>query len=283
MMTLNRPLDDSPHATDPAVAAILTAETLIDRFRELAPRLSALSPETVTAAIGEAQRIYPAIWAELDLARGQLRQRGIEVATYDELRARQPAALLGVTAVDTADKHVEAAVFVMAGVVGAYVASIGAKTGHSNRAGIIDAVDAAAAFRDVLVDVPWNELHAQNVGVANNLRAANTRHRIRTAVIGVVLAAVAVGFVVLIAKAMNPPAPDVSTEDPVAVANRQIDALRQRLAAKPCEAPAAELLVKKLRIQGRIREARSFGSDFLARCGDNEYIRSRVNGAKVAP
>lgn len=66
-----------------------------------------------------------------------------------------------------------------------------------------------------------------------------------------------------------------STAKPAPPPN-QIAALRARLAEQPCEAPSAELLVTQLLALDRAAEAASFGTDFLARCGDNAAIRRQL-------
>ena len=66
-----------------------------------------------------------------------------------------------------------------------------------------------------------------------------------------------------------------STATPAPPPN-QIAALRERLAKNPCEAASGELLVTQLLALDRAAEAASFGTDFLARCGDNPAIRRQL-------
>ena len=255
--------------TSVAVDAVLTAETLIEQFQRIAPQLSSPLPGQVSKAIAEAEHVYPEIWASLDRARAAL---GHELPAYDELRARQPAALMGVTKVKTRDPATQLALYVAAG---SLVASLGAKTGSENRAGILDAIEAVKLLRAELPDVEWKKLRADNARTAAAFSHALDAHRGRNLAIGFALVAALVLAVFGITKLIGDP-PKPKREDPAAVAARGIDELRARLAKNPCEAPSAELLVKKLRIQGHLLEAKTFGQDFLARCGDNEYIRSRV-------
>jgi hypothetical protein len=67
-----------------------------------------------------------------------------------------------------------------------------------------------------------------------------------------------------------------SKEDATPAGHQQLAEIRERLDKNPCDAPSAEELVKHLRIQGQLRAAKEFGKDFLARCGDDAYIPSRV-------
>jgi hypothetical protein len=112
---------------DPAVDAVLTAETLYGQFTALLPRLTSTMPADVSVAMGEAQALYPELWAQLDRARSLLRERGIDVPAYDEARERQPAAMLGVK-VHTREKNAATeaaswAAFILGGAVVGLVAS----------------------------------------------------------------------------------------------------------------------------------------------------------------
>jgi hypothetical protein len=67
-----------------------------------------------------------------------------------------------------------------------------------------------------------------------------------------------------------------STATPEPPPANQIAGLRERLAKNPCEAPSGELLVTQLIALGRAAEAASFGTDFIARCGENAVIRRQL-------
>ena len=275
---------------DGAVDAVLAAETLIEQFVRLGPALRSPAGADKSRAIQQAQHLYPEIWAQLDTARTQLRNPGIDLAAYDELRGRQPAALMGVDVdVKGRDPIVEAALWTTA-ILGVGLLAqtaleaaavvhqgVSEKTAKANRSGINDARDAAEVLRKAMPAVPWQKLRIENERAAAALGHSLTASRTRQLAIGLVLVAalIAVGFGIykLIGKPPAPTAPKIVNTIPL---------LREKLAEQPCNVPAAERLVQKLRMRGDVREATEFGKDFLARCGDNAYIRSRVEREAAA-
>jgi hypothetical protein len=276
---------------DGAVDAVLAAETLIEQFSRLGPALRSPARADQSAAIQQAQHLYPEIWAQLDAARAHLRSSGVELATYDELRARQPAALMGVAVnVKARDPMVEAALWTTA-ILGvpflaqaaletAAIVHQGAtdKTATANRGGIQDARDAAGVLRKAMPHVQWQQLRLENERAAAALAHSLGASRARQLVIGFALVAALIAVVFGVYKLMGKPA------DPHApkAAVDTVPLLRDKLAKEPCNAPAAELLVKKLRMRGEVGEATRFGKDFLVRCGDNAYIKSRVEQTAAA-
>jgi hypothetical protein len=258
---------DAPR--DPAVDAVLTAETLLEQFHTLLPKLTSLMPADVAEATGQAQHLYPEIWAQLDRARALVAGRGVDTTAYDELRAQQPASMLGVDQVGIRDEATQIAVFLAAGT---FVASLGAKRSVANRGGLAAAHQAIELLQATLPGVAWTaERNAERSVMAGHLqelgRARATKLLIGVLALGVV-GALGFGIVKLLEKPKE--------ETLVETAQREIAELEARLETESCDASAAEQLVVKLRILGKPRRARDVGHQFLTQCGDNENIRKRV-------
>src|SRR5688500_4579700 len=274
---------------DGAVDAVLTAETLIEQFVRLGPQLKSMLPVDVGRAVEQAQHLYPEIWAHLDRARKELGKTGVELeqargiaslAVYDELRARQPAALMGVDInIREPNPMVEAALWTTAimgvGVVAqvameataGFGTNVGAKQATANTSGIADAREAARILRDAMPGVDWKARRAENERAAAALGHSLNASRSRQLLIGMALVAALIAVVFGISKLLAKPEPKKA--DAAETSSEIIGQLRVKLAMEPCNAPAAELLVKKLRMRGNTGEAREFGKGFLVRCGDN--------------
>src|SRR4051812_14889625 len=88
---------------DPAVQSVRVAVALLDRFADLLKGPSQVAARKLkrhvigvsgnqddfSLRIGEAQQVYPEIWRHLDDARSGFAGRGIDVTTYDALRAAE--------------------------------------------------------------------------------------------------------------------------------------------------------------------------------------------------
>jgi hypothetical protein len=82
--------------------------------------------------------------------------------------------------------------------------------------------------------------------------------------------------VYVVATRWNRPRSKPTAEVTIATRQGQITGLRERLAKKPCETVSGELLVKQLIAVSRVREAATFGVDFISRCGESSFIRGRL-------
>jgi hypothetical protein len=252
---------------NPAADSVLAAETLIEQLRRVAPALNSPMPADVAAAIGEVQHIYPEIWANLDRARSMISE---DIPQYDDLRARQPAALMGATSINTADPVEQAAIFAVAG---AAVASIGAKSAVVNRAGILDAEAALEILRAAVPGVNWHALRLENTRAVDDLAwtTIGARSRRLARAVGVVVGLVLI--VVMIAIVLAPSKPEGAELPP---SQKQLDAARARLVIYPCHTRSAELIIRDMRRYGLVRDSKHFGEDFMARCGENAAIRRRI-------
>jgi hypothetical protein len=257
--------------SDPAVDALLTAGTLVEEFRAVELRLTASLAEDVNDAIADAERLYPAIWEHLDAARAHLAARGIRVHSYDVLRAYQPEDLRGI---DSVSRRSVVHSYLLFRFRGLRKATKGMKSAKANRDGLADAVFAMVALRGTLPHVPWKEIRVANAVASSELGRDLARSRRRRLAFGLVAvaAAIALGVGLVRLLAVTPEAAKPARKS----FSEEVADLRARLQTDPCEATSAEQLVTKLRINGRLREAREVGHSFLSRCGDNAYISSRV-------
>src|SRR5262245_13332718 len=192
---------------DPAVDAVLAAETLIEQIMRLAPELQSQLPADVGRAIEQMQHLYPEIWAQLDRARAHL---GRELPAYDELRARQPAVLMGVSSIELKDRDpgaTAAGAMLSAGVLGVWIAAtveaVGAKTATANKAGIVDAREAARVLREAMPHVKWTQLRAENERATAALGHSLAAGRSRQLMIGLALVAALIAVVFGISRLLS--------------------------------------------------------------------------------
>lgn len=269
---------------DPAVDAVLTAETLLAQFRALVPRLTSVTPADVSVAMGEAQSLYPEIWATLDRGRAVLRERGIDVPVFDEARARQPAAMLGVN-VHVRDRSSleEAATmtsFLLGGVTGVVVGTaidvagaFGAKQGEANRGGLHDAALAVQALRDAMPEVDWKAIRTHEARATASLLDDLARARQRKLVMGfaggTVIVLICIALVTLFQRSKP-----LTEEEQLARDQEEISELNATLRETPCDAKAAERRVRIFEAHQRTRTARRLAKEFLASCGDHAYLKS---------
>jgi hypothetical protein len=75
------------------VRSVLTADSLMNDYlraaREMSSRMSANDEEGFRVHLAEANRLYPAIWDQLDQARAAAVADGVPTADYDALRAER--------------------------------------------------------------------------------------------------------------------------------------------------------------------------------------------------
>lgn len=281
----------SAPARDSAVDAILTAETLFAQFVGLAPRLSSLLPADVSTAMGEAQNLYPELWAALDRGRAVLRERGVEVPAYDEARARQPAAMLGFQ-VNLEDRsHYAAAstlaVFMFGGPVGVAAGSaidiaglLGAKHGETNKSGLRDARTAIDALKAAMPEVDWKTVHQTETRAAASALDGLARARHKKLLIGLagLAAAVLLGVgLVKILQSSRPPTQEELREqkdEEFRAAQDEIRGLNEVLKQNPCDAQAAERRAQLFVTHGQPGTGRKLAKKFLDQCGDNAALRA---------
>jgi hypothetical protein len=162
-----------------AIRSIRVAAALNEQYAVLARAKSYSNPDELSRVIGEARQLYPEIWANLDDARNALAERGISVAAYDELRARQATRAGGVLDVQAHDK---AYVPIGGGVV---------KSATMNVEGHALATEACNLMRRALPQVDWDALdraEADEIAAAGSLRPARWKGVVLS-IVGVALCA----------------------------------------------------------------------------------------------
>jgi hypothetical protein len=263
---------------DPAVDAVFTAETLLDQLSALVPELKSLLAADVKLAAEQMQHLYPELWAQLDHARALLRARGVDVPDYDVVRAQQPAAMLGVQRKDADGAFaIEMAAFIAGGALFANIVTAATRSTEANRSGLAAADHALRALHDAMPQIAWARERAvasRQVNVNLRVLRAATRRKLLAGALGLVVAsAFAFGLVKLLEK----PKEETLTQ----AMERQVRELEAKHEDKPCDAPATEQLMSKLRILGKSRRAKAIGTEFLAKCGENAAIRQRVGLPRV--
>ena len=227
---------------DRAVGAILIGEALVDACELAAARMrqTDLHPDR-WRALADANDAYPEIWRHLDRARKVLAQRGANTAAYDELRPHAPRSA-------TREDRIDATA--------------------------LD--DAKRAIEQLKLAVPgadWEAIEARTAGLVN---APLSRRRHRAAVVAIVGAFVIAVFIWLLAiipehkqdrrEAMRTELAGIAEQRKV-----KIESLQLALGSR-CEATEAHELVKLLVLDGRGPDARTFGDDYVTRCGQDSVI-----------
>lgn len=181
-------------SADPAVRSVRVAVALCDRLGELLK-----GPDKVTARkqnnamfgiagnedemslrIGEVQQIYPEIWRHLDDARVAFAARGIDVATFDEIRASEGVALGAAPELARAQHG-----------AGQYGYAETVKTANFNRAGHQRAVQAARALMIATPEIDWQAIakaEAEDPNIAAFTRSTNTKRYIMFGLLALVIA-----------------------------------------------------------------------------------------------
>jgi len=163
-----------------AVRSIRMAAALNERFGTVAKKTSYSSREELSNALGEARQLFPEIWSLLDSARGELANRGIDVAAYDRLRALDATRDAGVVSVDV----VESAGAMLGGGV--------LKSAQLNHEGHAAATEACSVLRGALPQIDWEALdraEAEEIAAMGTLGPALWK-KIVFGVIAIVVAAV---------------------------------------------------------------------------------------------
>lgn len=276
---------------DPAVDAVLTAETIFGQFKALLPRLQSMLPANVTEAVGEAQSLYPELWAALDRARGVLRDRGVDVPAYDDVRVRQPPSMLGVN-VKLRDRSDAAEVastvaFLLGGVTGVVVSgaldvasSMGAKQGQANRSGLSDAKTALDALHQAMPQVPWDKVRRQEAHAAadalEDLAIAKNKKVVIALAVVAVLGLAGFGLIKLMegSREETPAEQRARADEEFRAAQVEIAELNDVLRGTPCDAKAAQRRVFLFQQHDQTRTGKKLAKKFLEECGENTYLRS---------
>jgi hypothetical protein len=285
---------------DPAIDAVLTAETILGQFKQLLPRLTSMMPVDVSEAVGEAQSLYPELWAALDRGRAVLRERGVSVPAYDEARERQPASMLGVD-VKLRDRSnvTEAATtvaFLLGGVSGLVVGtaidavgSVGAKQGDANRSGLRDAKVALDSLIAAMPDVEWAKVRRQEAHAAADALeelsvAKNRKIAVWLAVVAVIGLA-AFGLIKLLQSSRAPTKEEVAAKENAEyrAAQDEIRELNEVLRATPCDAKTAERRVSLFQTHQQTMTGKRLAKKFLEQCGENAYMRSIAGPPTATP
>jgi len=170
-----------------AIRSIRIASTLVDRFGEILGVQRYRSRDDLELALGEAEQLYPEIWANIDHARAALARQGIATAPDPASAAERGFA---VNRVDVDD-----------GALGSAMRGVSsAKTAYLNADGHARARASLGALRAALPDVDWAALdraEAKEIASVGSLGPSRSR-RVAFAVIWLALAAVLVVAVIML-------------------------------------------------------------------------------------
>jgi hypothetical protein len=270
-------------APDPAVRSIRIATTLNERFRDLMNGRG--SPGDGTAElelrIGEAQQIYPEIWNHLDDARKVIAERGGDTATYDQIKASQGPARLGVTRVEVEDHHSIG--------LGGY-SHVQTKEAHFNLDGFRAAHKACAALMAAMPEVDWKAVERaenQEIAAAGSLGPIDSKKTVRWLVIAGALLGVTYLFWYLVIRI-----PPVSREEREAreqvLRTQRITESRTKLDADPCDKPALDQLSRDLDREIPGGQGDAANNQYREQCGRKiigiqlELDKNPCDGAKLA-
>jgi hypothetical protein len=239
---------DSANALDEhdrAVGAILISEALIDECEKARARVGA--PETPHRerwrTIGDVHATFPEVWRHLDRARTVLARRGAYTATYDELRPQ-------------------------------------VRRSATNADGDIDTTaldDARRAVENLKLAVPgadWVVIRKRTAGlVGAKLSRARGQRTILIAVVALFLTAVLAWTISIIPqhKVSRREAMRRELNDVVVQRKVRIAVTRFELGLN-CDVERARELAKLLALDGRSGDAKTFGTEYIGRCGDDPVV-----------
>jgi len=227
---------------DRAVGAILIGEALIDAVEDAAVRSRATdAPHQRWRAFAEANDAYPEIWRHLDRARRVLANRGANTAAYDELRPGAPKSAARGDVID--------------------------------RSALDEAKRAIEELKLAVPGADWDAIEARTAGLVSAPLSRRRQRIIVGAVVGIVLLAVFSWFAALVPEhkvdrreAMRDELAEIAMQRKV-----KIEELRGMLGNR-CEPAQAHELVKLLVLDGRVPDARDFGTDYVQRCGEDTVV-----------
>jgi len=181
------------------VRCVLTAETLIDDYvraaREMSRRIRSNDEEGFRVHLAEANRLYPAIWEQLDQARAAAAAAGIPTAAYDELKGLHDPNAPGLD-YDASEWQID---------VLRSIASIGIATRKRisvelNLRGIALGKRAADTFRAAAPDLDWaGEQRALDALGGINVTGSATATAIKV-VVGLVLVGIVLVYVYIFSR-----------------------------------------------------------------------------------
>jgi hypothetical protein len=241
---------DSANALDErdrAVGAILIGEALVDECQRAAKVIraaDALSHRERWQTITDVHDTYPEIWRHLDRARSLLAGRGANTARYDELRPKAHRAPTNADGTDIDNAALD---------------------------------DARRAIEDLKLAVPgadWKAIDERTSHLLERpLARAKGQRLIVFSVIAVFLLAVAGWLVAIIpAKKVDQRAEMRRELSEIAQQRKLRIAIVRVELGQRCDVERARELTKLLVMDGRTSDARTFGLDYLSRCGDDETV-----------
>lgn len=240
---------DSANALDEhdrAVGALLISEALIDECEKA--RVTIRSPETDRnerwRTITGVHDTYPEVWRHLDRARALLASRGANTASYDELRPHARRAPMNADGTDIDTDALE---------------------------------DARRAVEDLKLAVPgadWAGIRERTAGLVDaRLARPRGQRTIVLAMISLFVTALLAWLIAIIPErkldrreAMRRELSEVAGQRKVRIALVRVEL------GLNCDVERARELAKLLALDGRTAEARSFGLDYISRCGDDSVV-----------
>ena len=245
-----------PEDHDRAVGAIQIADGLI---ADCTTAVALLRGPERAARWGAARALhddYPAVWAQLDLARRILAARGANTAGYDELRG-QVNPMLAVTKLD-----------------GSHVV---------DEVALDDARRALAELRLGMPGADWREIEAHSRKLASTRLERRTRFGL-TCLVGGFLLATLTWATAIIPKHKASAGVQMREELAVVVAERRarIDALHAKIGDE-CDRPRVLELMKLFVMDGRFEDAKAYADRYETRCGEDMGVRKWANAPKPKP
>ncbi len=237
---------------DRAVGAIQIAEGLITSCLLAAEKLQGPERPQRWRAAHALHDDYPEIWRQLDSARGILASRGTNTIGYDEMRGqvlpvlpiREDARPLDTSPLD----------------------------------------DARRALDELRLAIPgtdWKAIDARTTGLVG-IRLVSRRGRLAVAsILAGLVAAVATWTYSTIPEPKRDPRAEMRRELAVVVDDRKarIDDLELLIGGR-CDRLNVHEYVKLLAMDGRWQDARTFGADYQARCGEDPIVQKWANAPR---
>ena len=230
---------------DRAVGAILIGEALVDEIKraDVTIRAEMLSHHDRWRTITDVHDTYPQIWQHLDRARNVLANRGANTQNYDELRPH-------------------------------------ARRAPTNAEGEIDVAaldDVRRAIEDLKLAVPgadWKGIAARTNGLSREklARPRGQRTMIWVAIAMFVFGLVAWAVTIIPEKKVNKRVAMRREITEIAQQRKvKIEMLRVEIGQR-CDLDRARELAKQLAMDGRNVDALAFGTNYIARCGDDPVV-----------
>lgn len=240
---------------DRAVGAILIGEALVDECERAARALrstEALSHHERWRTLTEVHDTYPQIWQHLDRARSLLAARGANTTRYDELRPRASRAPTNADGTDidklALDEARRAIEDLKLAVPGADWRAIRERTNH-------------------LLDQPLERSKGQRFLVA--------------VVVSLLLLAISGWLFAMVPEKKVDRRAELRRELSEIAQQRKlrIELVRVELGLR-CDVERARELTRLLALDGRTSDAKAFGFEYMARCGDDEVVDNWANAPR---